>query len=135
MPYIPFRYIYFRYIEMKHANTQPESWLPLKTNVLFILLALADGQKHGYAIMQETQTTSEGLVRMGPGTLYGTLQRLIERGLIEETDKPSALGQDDERRRYYRLTSVGNEVITAEVRRLEQLVKTARTRSLIPRLG
>ena len=120
---------------MKHANTQPESWLPLKTNVLFILLALAGGQKHGYAIMQETHETSEGLVRLGPGTLYGTLQRLIERGLIEETGKPSAVDQDDERRRYYRLTSTGNEVITAEVRRLEQLVKAARTRSLIPRLG
>ena len=120
---------------MKHTNTQPESWLPLKTNVLFILLALADGQKHGYAIMQETQTTSDGLVRMGPGTLYGTLQRLIEQGLIEETAKPSVVDQDDERRRYYRLTSIGNQVITAEVTRLEQLVKTARTRSFIPKLS
>ena len=119
---------------MNKSPSEPESWLPLKTPVLFILLALADGRKHGYAIMQETKETSKGLVRMGPGTLYGNLQRLIEQGLIQETASRPKNEADDERRRYYELTALGSKVISAEVARLENLVRTARAKTLIPSL-
>ena len=120
---------------MSNSNNIPESWLPLKTPVLFILLALADGHKHGYAIMQETKETSAGQVRLGPGTLYGNLQRLIEQGLIQETaTQPEGEG-NDERRRYYELTGLGRRVISAEVARLENLVRTARAKALIPSLS
>lgn len=120
---------------MKKPISDPESWLPLKTPIVFILLALADGPKHGYGIMKETRETSGGHVRMGPGTLYGNLQRLIEQELIKESRQRAGDEEDDERRRYYQLTRLGQEVIKAEVARLEHLVQTARTKSLIPSLS
>ena len=105
--------------------------LPLTPAVFFVLFSLASGEKHGYAIMQETSALSEGKVRMGPGTLYTTLQRLLDLGLIEEvTDKRAAL--DDNRRRYYRLTGGGRLLLEAELERMESVVRLARRRKLVP---
>lgn len=89
-----------------------------------ILLALLEGDLHGYAIMQSVEALSDGAVRMGPGTLYGTLKRLLDQGLVEETDERPA-ADDDERRRYYRLTPSGRESVRSETARLSRLVKFA----------
>jgi DNA-binding PadR family transcriptional regulator len=98
--------------------------LPLKTKVLHILLALADGPRHGYSIMQEVVARSDGQIRIWPAGLYGTLRELEEQDLIAESDtRPS---DDDERRRYFGLTPLGKRVLNAEVRRLEAIVVHAR---------
>lgn len=104
---------------------------PLTPAVLHILLALADGSKHGYGIMQEVKATSEGRVKMGPGTLYGSIKRMLAAGLIEETGDRPAPEFDDERRRYYRLTGAGRDVLTEEARRLSNLVLVARRKRLL----
>jgi DNA-binding PadR family transcriptional regulator len=102
-----------------------ESWLPLSTAVLHILLALAGQERHGYAIMTEIARQSGGRYKMGPGTLYDNLDRLLEHGLVEEHDQRPA--DDDPRRRYYRLTELGKRVLSAEAERLAQVVKEVRT--------
>jgi DNA-binding PadR family transcriptional regulator len=107
--------------------------LPLTPAVFFVLFSLADGQKHGYAIMQETTTLSNGEVRMGPGTLYTTLQRLLDLGLIEEVAASGAAGQQDSRRRYYRLTGNGKLLLEAELSRMDSVVRLARRKKLVPR--
>jgi DNA-binding PadR family transcriptional regulator len=112
----------------KHPD--PETLLPLTPAVFHILLALTDGQKHGYAIMQEVATMTEGKVEMGPGTLYGTIKRMLSAGLIEEIPAPP--DDPDPRRRYYRLTGFGDRVVRAEVERLNLLVMAARQRQLLP---
>ena len=101
----------------------PEHFLPLKTNWFHILLSLASGEQHGYAIMQEVSERTGGKVRLWPATLYGTLKRLIEAGLIDETDERPAPELDDARRRYYTLTRLGKRVLDAETARLEELVR------------
>lgn len=105
--------------------------VPLKPKVLHILLALADGPRHGYSIMQEVAARTDGQVRVWPAAMYGTLRELEEQGLIVETDKrPSG---DDERRRYFALTPLGKRVLGEEVRRLEAIVDHARaSRALRP---
>ena len=119
--------------------TNADSWnlLPLPVAQLHILLALADGDKHGYAIMSEVQVLTEGSVTMGPGTLYGTVKRMLKVGSIEETDERPDPEMDDERRRYYRLTGLGARVLDAEVARMEQLIRTAWMRRTVAqrRLG
>jgi len=100
----------------------PARLLPLSPQVLHILLALADGERHGYGIMQEVEARTGGEVRLGPGTLYGAIRRLREDGLIEEQPAP------DERRRIYRLTSFGREVARLEIERLEALYAGARAK-------
>src|SRR4026209_2692118 len=85
----------------------PESFLPVPPATFQILLALADGELHGYAIMQDVAQRSDGAVRLGPGTLYGALKRLLEARLVEESGERATPGRDDERRRYYRLTPLG----------------------------
>ena len=98
--------------------------LPLKPKVLHILLALADGPRHGYGIMQEVAARSDGQVRLWPAAMYGTLRELEELDWIAETDqRPS---DDDERRRYFALTALGKRVLSSEVRRLEAIVSHAR---------
>ena len=106
-----------------------EHLLPLKPKTLHILLALADGPRHGYAIMQDVAVRSDGQLRIWPAGLYGTLRELEELGWIVESDeRPS---DDDERRRYFALTSLGSRVLGAEIRRLEEIVNHARaTRAL-----
>lgn len=101
----------------------PEHFLPLKTNWFHILLSLAAGEQHGYAIMNEVSERTGGKIRLWPATLYGTLKRLIETGLIEETDERPAPELDDARRRYYKLTRLGKRVLDAETARLEELVR------------
>jgi DNA-binding PadR family transcriptional regulator len=98
-----------------------------------VLLALADGDRHGYAIGAEVDRQTGGKVRLGPGTLYGLVKRLLADGLILETDERPDPEFDDERRRYYRLTDYGRSVASAEAARLEALVTTARARNLLPR--
>jgi len=108
-----------------------EKMLPLTPAVFHILLALANGERHGYAIMREVASHSDGQIRMGPGTLYGSVKRMLANGLIEEAEERPDPALDDERRRYYRLTDFGAKVASAEVRRLSALVKAARGKRLI----
>lgn len=116
---------------MRQHTQEPESLLPLTPAVFHILLALADGEKHGYGIMKEVGQRSEGSVRMGPGTLYGSIRRMLAGGLIEASDERPDPALDDERRRYYRLTSFGLRVAKAEARRLDQLLQVARTKQVL----
>ena len=109
----------------------PQDLLPLTPAVFHILLALADGEKHGYAIMQEVATITHGEMKMGPGTLYGSIKRMLEMGLIDESDERPDPALDDERRRYYRLTSFGELVAKAESRRFEALLHAASLKKLI----
>jgi DNA-binding PadR family transcriptional regulator len=95
------------------------------------LLALSDGERHGYGIMQEVAWRTDNQVRMGPGTLYGTIKRMLADGLIEESTARPDPNLDDERRRYYRLTDFGQRVVRAEAKRLEQLVQVARSKQLL----
>jgi DNA-binding PadR family transcriptional regulator len=106
--------------------TQPEQFLPLKPNWFQILLCLAAGEQHGYAIMQEVLGRTGGKVRLWPATLYGTLKRLIEADLIEESGERPAPDLDDARRRYYCLTPLGRRVLAAECERLEDMVRLIR---------
>ena len=111
-----------------------ESFLPLKPNWFHILLSLAGQEQHGYGIMQEVLDRTSGKVRLWPATLYGTLKRLIEADLIEESDDRPAPDLDDERRRYYRLTRLGRRVLSAESQRLEELVRILHAkRGLMPK--
>lgn len=97
---------------------------------MHILVALADGEKHGYAIMRDILDHSGGTITMGSGTLYGSIKRMLAQGLIEETDERPDPALDDQRRRYYRLTALGHRVGAAESARLEALVRAARMRRL-----
>jgi DNA-binding PadR family transcriptional regulator len=107
------------------AKTDLTAFLPLPPAQFHILAALTEGERHGYAIMQSVEATSEGVVRLGPATLYGGLKRLVEQGLVEESDsRPSV--DDDSRRRYYRLTTLGEVVCTAEADRLASVVRAVR---------
>ena len=107
-----------------------ESFLPLPASVMHIVVALADGEKHGYAIMRDVADLTDGAVTMGSGTLYGSIKRMLDQGLIEETDERPDPGLDDQRRRYYRLTELGHRVGAAEQRRLVSLIDAARSRRL-----
>ena len=125
----------------------PRELLPLTPVVLHILLALAEGTrdfdhespgKHGYAVAQEVETMSDGQIRMGPGTLYGSIQRMLTSELIEEVPRSKAgrvresHGGDDERRRYYRLTALGRRVLELELARLARVVVIGRSKQLLP---
>ena len=120
---------------MSEESKQPEDLLPLTPAVLNILLALAGGERHGYGIMHEVREGTNGTVRLGPGTLYTAIKRLLEGGLIEESDERPDSEIDDQRRRYYRLTDFGQRVVSAEVERLEEVVRKARIQGIPPRPG
>ena len=105
--------------------------LPLTPAVFNILLALSDGEKHGYAIMREVEENSQGEVKMGPGTLYGSIKRLLEAGMIEESGGRSDPEHDDQRRRYYRLTGAGTQALANEARRLAHQVSVARRKQIL----
>jgi DNA-binding PadR family transcriptional regulator len=109
-----------------------ESLLPLTPAVFHILLALSDGERHGYGIMREIEARTGGTVRMGPGTLYGSIKRMLADGLIVETDERPDPALDDQRRRYYRITYRGERAAEAEAVRLEQLVGIARAKQVLP---
>lgn len=110
---------------------EPERFLPLTAAVFHVLLALVDGERHGYAIMQSVAETTAGSLAMGPGTLYGTIKRLLDSKLVEESDRRPEAELDDSRRRYYRLTPLGQRVVVDESRRLEALVRVARAKGLL----
>ncbi|HWC60463.1 MAG TPA: PadR family transcriptional regulator [Verrucomicrobiae bacterium] len=116
---------------MPRTETNPQNFLPLTPAVFHILLALADGERHGYAIMQEVAQSTEGQIKMGPGTLYGTIKRLLAAKLVEESEERPDPNLDDERRRYYKLTGLGRGVVEAEAERLAALVKLAQGKRLI----
>ncbi|HEY7984939.1 MAG TPA: helix-turn-helix transcriptional regulator [Ktedonobacterales bacterium] len=109
-----------------------EGRLPLTPAVFHILLALSDGERHGYGIMREIEARTGGAVRMGPGTLYGSIKRMLADGLIVETDERPDPALDDQRRRYYRIAWRGERVAQAEAERLERLVGIARAKRLLP---
>ena len=109
-----------------------DALLPLPPATFQILVALADEDRHGYAIMQDVSHRTGGEVRLSAGTLYRSIQRMLEQGLISELRERPAPELDDERRRYYRLTAFGRQVARAEARRLAQMLKLARARGLAP---
>jgi DNA-binding PadR family transcriptional regulator len=113
------------------VKTDPQSQLPLTAVVLHILLALADGERHGYAIAHEIEETTDGQIRMGPGTLYGSIQRMLTASLIEEASTRRRPADDDERRRYYRMTAFGRRVLELELERLSHVVRMARQKQLV----
>ena len=115
------------------TDSGPEEMPPLTPAVFHVLLALTEGERHGYAIMQEVAESTEGRMKMGPGTLYGTIKRLLEARMIEESDERPDPEMDDERRRYYRLTAVGRRAVTAEAQRYAELAAVARRKRLIGR--
>ena len=119
---------------MAKNSLDPDSHLPLTPAVFHILLALADADRHGYAIMEHVAQSTDGQIKMGPGTLYGTIKRLLKLKWIEESDERPDPQMDDERRRYYRLTTQGRLVMEAEARRYAKLVKLARAGGLLARL-
>jgi DNA-binding PadR family transcriptional regulator len=106
--------------------------IPLTPMVLQILLALADGDKHGYAIVKEVRRRTDGEVELGASSLYAVLKRLLADGLVIETDERPDPALDDERRRYYRLSRLGRDVAAAELRRLETVLQQARAKRLLP---
>jgi len=106
----------------------PEALLPLRAIVFHVLLSLADGERHGYAIVQDIAERSSARLRLEPGNLYRTLRFMLDEGLIEESGRRPAADVDDERRRYYRITRFGLRVAQAEAARLEELVRDARAR-------
>ena len=118
---------------MKAPTRRPEEFLPLTPAMFHILLALADKERHGYHIMREVDERTGGNVKLGPGTLYGSIKRMMADGLIEELEERPDPELDDERRRYYRLTDFGFRVASAEAQRLEQMVRSARAKKLLPR--
>jgi DNA-binding PadR family transcriptional regulator len=118
-------------------SVDPRAYLPLTPLAFQVLLALADGDRHGYAIIGEVEERTDGLIRLRTGTLYTLLQRLLEEALIEQrsagSKSPAADGKDDPRRKYYRLTRLGRDVLTAEARRLEAVLGDARRKHVIGR--
>ena len=108
----------------------PRRFLPLSPQQFHILLALTDGHRHGYGIIQDVAGRTEGAVRLGTGTLYTALARLEGLGLVDESDRRAPAAEDDDRRRYYRLTPLGRAVLTAETERLETLVRHARKKGV-----
>ncbi len=108
-----------------------DDMLPLSPPVLYVLLALADRERHGYAIMQEVESRTEGKIRLLPGSLYSTIKRMLAADLIEEMDGQTD-GTDDERRRYYRITDEGRDLAAAEMDRLATLLELAKAKNLAP---
>jgi DNA-binding PadR family transcriptional regulator len=106
---------------------------PLTPAVFHILLALSTGERHGYAIMKQVEADSQGQVTMGPGTLYGSLKRMLDAGLVQESDKRVDPKMDDERRIYYQITGMGAEALAAELERYQRIVTIAQQRKLFPK--
>jgi DNA-binding PadR family transcriptional regulator len=117
-------------VQIANSSDDQQNLLPLTPAVFFILFALSEGEKHGYAIMQEVLVLSDGTFRMGPGTLYTTIQRLLELSLIEESDTEAG-----GRRRYYRLTGSGKSALKGELGRMDALVRRAARQKLVPQEG
>ena len=110
-----------------------DALLPLSSATFHILLALADQDRHGYAIIQDVAQRTNGDLKLSAGTLYRSIQRMLEQGLLAETRERPDPDEDDERRRYYRITPLGTAVARAEARRLADLIRMARARGLAPK--
>src|SRR5947207_6522760 len=119
-------------LSVSSRDMEMEDVLPMPEATLHSLMAVAEDDRHGYAIIQEVATRTDGMLKLSPGTLYRSIQRMLEQGLIQETAERPAPELDDERRRYYRITSFGIAVAKAEARRLAQLVKLARESGFAP---
>jgi DNA-binding PadR family transcriptional regulator len=117
---------------MASDDPKPSSLLPLPPATFHILMAVADQDRHGYAIIQEVAARTDGSVKLSAGTLYRSIQRMLEQGLLVEVDERPAPDEDDERRRYYRITDFGTAVARAEVSRLNDLVRLARAHGFSP---
>ena len=117
---------------MNYTQADIDALLPLPPATFHILMAVADGDRHGYAIIQDIAARTGGEVRMSAGTLYRSIQRMQEQGLIVESRRRPDPEEDDERRRYYQITALGSAVARAEARRLTQLLKLARARGIAP---
>ena len=113
--------------------SDPDSFLPLPTAVFHILVALADRDRHGYSIMQDVAARTGGKVHLSAGTLYSSIRRMLEQGLVEELSESPDPESQDERRRYYRLTRLGRQVAIADARRLHDMLSQARATGLIPK--
>jgi DNA-binding PadR family transcriptional regulator len=113
------------------SESDPESFLPLPRDTFHILVSLADKERHGYSVMQDVAERTDGALRFSPSSLYASIKRLLEQGLIEELAERPDPRNDDERRRYYRLTRLGRQVAMAEARRLERLLADARATGLL----
>jgi DNA-binding PadR family transcriptional regulator len=116
---------------MRETQPQPDAFLPLPPATFHILLAVAEEDRHGYAIIQDVAVRTNGALKLSAGTLYRSIQRMLEQGLIVETQDRPAPELDDERRRYYRIAPLGAAVARAEARRLAQLVRMARLRGFV----
>lgn len=112
--------------------TKPSAPAPLTPAVLHILLALSTEERHGYGIMKQVESDTGGRVKMGPGTLYGSLGRMMEAGLVRESARKVHPELDDERRIYYRITASGSAALSAELKRYREVVAVARRRRLVP---
>jgi DNA-binding PadR family transcriptional regulator len=119
----------------RQSDFDAESLLPLPQAAFHILVALAQGDRHGYAIMQDVASGTDGNLKLNPGTLYTTIRRLLEQGLVIELDERPDPDEDDERRRYYRLTDMGRKVAKAEAARLQQTLAFARQAGLVHKRG
>jgi DNA-binding PadR family transcriptional regulator len=117
----------------KIQEPDPESFLPLHKDTFHILVALADRDRHGYSIMQDVAARTDGKLKLSPSTLYGSVKRLLNDGLILELEERPDPEHDDQRRRYYRLTPLGREVAMAEASRLAKLLRDAKASGLLPK--
>ena len=114
------------------STRAPDALLPLKPVVFQVLLSLVDGERHGYALVQDIAERTAAKIDLEPGNLYRVLKSMLEEGVIEESERRPAPDRDDERRRYYRITAFGRKVAMAEAARLDRIVEDARARNLIP---
>jgi DNA-binding PadR family transcriptional regulator len=114
------------------SDSDPESFLPLPRDTFHVLVSLADKERHGYSVMQDIAERTDGALRLSPSSLYASIKRLLEQGLIEELAERPDPRNDDERRRYYRLSRLGRRVAMAEARRLDRLLADARATGLLP---
>jgi DNA-binding PadR family transcriptional regulator len=117
----------------KDADQDPGKFLPLPQAMFHILVALAERDQHGYAIMQDVAARTDGKLKLSPGTLYGSIKKMLEDGLIQEIEPRLGAASEDERRRYYRLTRFGRQVAAAEAERLTAMLTQARANGLIPK--
>lgn len=118
---------------MARDKRKPTDLLPLTPGMFHVLIALADGEKHGYAIIKEVARRTDGAIRLSAGTLYTLIRRFVQEGVIVESDERPDASLDDERRRYYRITDFGRNVAQAEAARMESTLSMARAKNLIPK--
>jgi len=119
----------------KASQSKIEAFLPLSPTIFHMLLALGEGERHGYALKREILQRTAGRLNLGSGALYGSINKMLEQGLIEESDERPDAHLDDERRRYYRITPLGKRVAQAEAVRMRQLVRLAEDRLGLPQIA